>query len=124
MQFTNFKTNILGTLSFDLQMPKWRKPQNFCVYPMHEKSEAILIQSDKRWAEIDVNTGEMYMTNGKGGHPNSWLLILQKAKGEAERHQVDGATLSCVKMQIFTTAGKSVGNSVMTTDNSGAYSII
>lgn len=124
MEITNYKRNIMGTISFDLKLPKWRKAQQFIVYPMHEDTANILIQSGKRWAEINKDTGEMHMTNGKGGHQNSWLLVLQEARGESERYQMSSVLLSELKMQIFTTAGTLVGSSIILSDNSGAYNII
>lgn len=124
MEFSNFHRNCLGTLSLDLKLPKWRKPQDFCVYPMQETEKTIYLQSDKRWIEIDSETGEAWMTNGKGGHPNSWLLVFQRARGQAETFVINSVDLQALKMQIFTTAGAKVGNSVIITDNSGAFSII
>ena len=123
MKLTNFNKNRMGTISFDMQLPKWRKVQEFIVYPMSEKSEKILIQSEKRWAEIDVKTGQMKMTNGKGGHQNSWLLALQKARGESEAYVMSEVDLSALKMQIFMTAGDDVGGIVIS-NNSGAFNII
>ena len=122
--FSNFHRNIMGTISFEMKAPNMRKPQEFIVYPMHEKSDKILIQSDKRWAEICVNSGAVEMTNGTGGHPNSWLLQLQKITGKAQKFTISEIDLQTLKMQIFTTAGKSVGNAVISTDNSGAFEII
>jgi hypothetical protein len=123
-QVANFRKNIMGTISFDLKLTKWRKSQDFIVYPMAESAATILIQSDKRWAEINPETGEMWMTNGKGGHPNSWLLIWQKARNEAEKHTLNPVDLSALKMHIFTTAGAKVGESVIYSDNSAAINII
>lgn len=124
MEISNFRKNIMGTMSFDLKLPKWRKPQGFIVYPMAQNANTIFIQSDKRWAEINPETGEMWMTNGKGGHPNSYLLCFQKARGEAEKHQINPVDLSAIKMQIFTTAGSKVGESVIYSDNSAAINIL
>lgn len=120
---TNFKKNIIGTISFDMQLKGWRKPQEFIVYPMSESAEAILIQSDKRWAEINPETGETQMTNGKGGHPNRWLLMLQQARKEAVSFTLDPLDLQALKMHIFTTAGKQVGNLILS-DNSAANQIL
>lgn len=124
MEITNYKRNIMGTISFDMKLPKWRKSQQFIVYPMHENPTRILIQSDKRWAEINKDTGEVQMTNGRGGHQNSWLLALQRARGESETYQMSPVLLSELKMQIFTTAGTLVGDSIILSDNSGAFNII
>ena len=123
-QIDNFRKNIMGTMSFEMKLKNWRKPQEFIVYPMSDSADIILIQSSKRWAEINPKTGEMLMTNGKGGHPNSWLLVLQKARGEAEAYQLNPVDLSALKMHIFTTAGSKVGSSIVYSDNSAAANII
>lgn len=122
--FSNFHRNIMGTISFEMKAPTMRKPQDFIVYPMNEKSDKILIQSDKRWAEICVNTGAVEMTNGTGGHPNSWLLQLQKITGKAQKFTISEMDLQTLKMQIFTTAGAKVGNACISSDNSGAFEIL
>jgi hypothetical protein len=114
----------MGTISFEMKAPKMRKSQEFIVYPMSEKSEKILIQSDKRWAEICVNSGIVEMTDGTGGHPNTWLLQLQKIRGQAQTFKISDVDLQALKLQIFTTAGDMVGRSVVLSDNSGAFSII
>lgn len=124
MEISKYHRNCLGTISFDMKLPKWRKAQEFIVYNMPETSDTILIQSDKRWIEINKNTGEMEMTNGKGGHPNNWLLAWQKAQKVSETYIMDSVHLSELKMHIFTTAGAKVGNSGVISDNSGAFSII
>lgn len=122
--FSNFHRNIMGTISFEMKAPTMRKPQDFIVYPMNEKSDKILIQSDKRWAEICVNTGTVEMTNGTGGHPNSWLLHYQKMHGKAQKFTISEVDLQTLKMQIFTTAGTKVGNACVISDNSGAFEIL
>ena len=122
--FTNFHKNIMGTVSFDLKLPKWRKPQGFIVYPMSEATKKVYLQSSKRWIELDLETGAAEMTNGKGGHPNSWLLMLQKSRGLHETFTVSAVDLQALKMHIFTTAGASVGSSFVLSDNSGAFNII
>jgi hypothetical protein len=88
----------MGTISFDMKAPNMRKAQEFIVYPMHEKSNKILIQSDKRWAEICVNSGAVEMTNGTGGHPNSWLLTIQKMRGQAQTFKLSEIDLQALKM--------------------------
>jgi hypothetical protein len=122
---TNFHKNRMGTLSFELKLPKWRKPQEFITYPMQsgDGCELLRFQSDKRWIECNINTGVCEMTNGKGGHPNSWLLAFQKIRGQHETFTISEADLQAIKMQVFITAGKMVGGIVLS-DNSGAYNII
>jgi hypothetical protein len=128
MKISNIHKNIMGTISFDAICPKWRKPQSFIVYPLQESDDAkvIYIQSEKRWANVSTESGKMIMTNGKGGHPNSWLLSLQIATRQAEAHQIDADDLQMLKEAIFKTAGSKVGNNAMHvySDNSAAVNIL
>ena len=122
--FTNFKTNIMGTLSFHLKLKGWRKEQKFVTYPIEDKTDTLFFQSEKRWIELDLKTGKASMTNGKGGHPNRWLLHMQKATGKHQEFIVSDLDLQAIKMHIFTTADKNAGKSFVKTDNSGAFQII
>ena len=101
-----------------------RKEDDFSIYPMHEATKTIYLQSGKRWAEIDTETGNGTITNGKGGHPNRYLLAMQQARKEAQTFTLPSDELAYLKMNIFATAGKSVGNAIIRTDNSGASEIL
>lgn len=118
----------MGTISFDAICPKWRQPQSFTVYPMQSGESAAVIhaQSQKRWADISVKTGNVAMTNGKGGHPNSWLLAMQMGMGTAEAHKISEDDMQALKEAIFATAGSKVGNNGMHvySDNSAAVNIL
>jgi hypothetical protein len=45
-------------------------------------------------------------------------------RGQAQTFKLSEIDLQALKMQIFTTAGTKVGNSVISTDNSGAFEIL
>jgi hypothetical protein len=128
MKISNIHKNRMGTISFEAICPRWRQPQEFIVYPMQsgETAEVIRIQSQKRWADISVKTGNVAMTNGKGGHPNSWLLAMQMGMGTAEAHKVSEDDMQALKEAIFATAGSKVGNNGMHvySDNSAAVNIM
>ena len=128
MKISNIHKNRMGTISFDAICPRWRQPQDFIVYPMQsgETTEVIRIQSQKRWAEVSVQTGQLVMTNGKGGHPNSWLLAMQMATNQAEAHKISDEDMRLLKQAIFATAGSKVGNNAMCiySDNSEAINIL
>jgi len=114
----------MGTLQFDAKFAGMRKEQNFLVYPMNEKSNIIFCQSESRWLEINSETGECEITSSASGHHNRWLLVMQRSQGKSRKFTLPNVELQHLKMQIFLTAGKSVGNKVITTDNSGAKEII
>ena len=117
--------NCLGTADFLLIFEGWRKAQEFCAYPLQkgEGCDILRLQSDKRWIEIDLLTGAGIMTNGKGGHPNNWLLSFQKSLKVAETFIMLPNDLQMIKEAVFFTAGSSVGSSVITCDNSGAFNV-
>ena len=117
------RKNRMGTADVELKAGNMRAADEFIVYPMPDKTDKILLQSDKRWCEIDANTGNGVITNGKGGHPNRWLLSMQIAEGTAQRFIVPSDELAYLKMGIFETTGKLVGDFIKS-DNSGAEYIL
>jgi hypothetical protein len=99
---SNFRRNILGTLSVEIKLPSWRKPQEFCAYPLDPSNfSTIHLQSDKRWIELNPKTGEAKMTNGKGGHPNGWLLMLQEARKQHETFTLSPEDLELLMSEVL-----------------------
>lgn len=99
---SNFHRNVLGTLSVEIKLPSWRKPQEFCAYPLDPSNfSAIHLQSDKRWIELNPKTGEAKMTNGKGGHPNSWLLMFQEARKQHETFTLSPEDLELLMSEVL-----------------------
>lgn len=117
---SNFHRNILGTLSFDLKLKGWRKIQDFSVYPMHNEQSYIKIQSSTRIGTIDLETGKGKMSQSH----SSGAYFAHLSMDKLTEFNLNAVDLQTLKMQLFTTAGKSVGNSVITTDNSGTFSVI
>ena len=113
-------------MRFDAKFIGMRKEQDFIIYPLDRSNDAatILCQSDSRWLEIDTKTGECWITSAQSGHHNRWMLAMQKAQGKAKQFTLSPVELSELKMHVFTTADKNAGNSVITTDNSGAFNVI
>jgi hypothetical protein len=125
IQISNFHKNIMGTMSFDGLFPGMRKASDFSVYPISESTDkTIRCQSGNRWLEINAETGECAITTSASGHHNSWLLVLQKARGQHKAFTLSPVDLQALKMHIFTTAGSKVGKSFVYSDNSGASAII
>lgn len=47
-----------------------RKPVEWTVYPSRKQGErVVIIQSDKRIAAVNLDTGDTVLSDGKGGHP-------------------------------------------------------
>ena len=82
--FNNIRKNIMGTTSFDAKFGRMRKAQSFIVYPINNETEIIRVQSDKRWAEINLTTNTI-MLSSNHNYANSMALMIDIAKGKSER---------------------------------------
>lgn len=122
MQITNYRRNLGGTLSFDAKFPSMRKPQGFIVYPMTVTSTKLRIQSDSRWAEIDLTTGKVELS-ANHRHSNSVKLIMDKLRGNAIYFTLDSPIITEIVERVRATAGKLVGATFVKTDNSGAANL-
>lgn len=47
-----------------------RKPVEWVVYPRASDKRVAIIQSDKRIAAVNLDTGDTVLSDGKGGHPS------------------------------------------------------
>jgi len=122
---SNIKKSIMGTTQFDAKFPGMRKAQNFLCYPLSsgDSAKTVTIQSDTRIAQIDTETGKVLMSASHSNGAYFHTLQMDQMKGKAKTFTLSGLDLSGLKMHIFTTAGKSVGNVVIQSDNSGAQNI-
>lgn len=59
--------------SITAKLGNMRKAAEFTLYPGDDPT-AIIIQSDKRIAQINVETGEGVLSSGMGGHPGFHAL--------------------------------------------------
>ena len=116
VEITSHRKNIMGTLSFGLKMPGMRKPQEFIVYPVSSESDVIRIQSDTRFGIIGMKNGNGLMSqphaSGAYGHHMSTDKLTPFSLSDAQLEEL--------KEKLSMTAGKSVGSSIVKTDNSGA----
>lgn len=121
---SNFRKNIMGTISFTARFPGMKKEREFTVYPVHNHSsvETLRVQSDNRWAEIEVASGNGEVTSSASGHHNSMLLALHKIQGKSKGFMLDAESLAELKEKVIGTSGV-VGNSICVTDNTGAARI-
>ena len=46
-----------------------KKAQEFVVYPFKKGAAELIIQSDKRIAQVNLETGKTILSDGKGEHP-------------------------------------------------------
>jgi|14_taG_2_1085336.scaffolds.fasta_scaffold04595_7 hypothetical protein len=79
----------------DLKLGSMRKAQDFIVYPAsRDEGSKVLIQSDKRIAQIDIETGEGMLSSGKAGHPG--FIELMEIRG-AKPIKVDTEVIEAIK---------------------------
>lgn len=121
-ELSNIRKNIMGTTSFDLKIEGMRKAQDFIVYPIsanNDKAE-IKIQSDKRIALLNLNTGECKMSQNHAGGAYFHHLQLDTLVC----FTLSNVDLEALRLQIMTTASSKAGSRGITCDNSGAVSIL
>jgi hypothetical protein len=59
-----------------VKLGNMRKAQEFTVCPVsNQEPHLVTIQSDKRIAKIDLNTGKAMLSDGKGGHQGFMKLL-------------------------------------------------
>jgi hypothetical protein len=116
----NIRKNIMGTTSFDMKVAGMRKVQDFVVYPLTEKVDKILIQSDTRWGEIEIATGKGLISKPHSNGANSVSFMVDKMRGGVKEFELTQEELSSLLAFIRGTAGKLVGDSFVLSDNSGA----
>ena len=121
-EIENIHENIMGTISFDMKIKGMRKPQEFIVYPISdgEGKKPITIQSDKRISLLSLNTGIGVISENHANGAYNHHLSMDKLT----RFKIESNDLELLKRAIFETSGYQVGNSVITSDNSGAKEIL
>jgi hypothetical protein len=120
-EISDFKTNLMGTASFMLQLPNMRKPQEFIVYPIQESDNPIItIQSDTRIGKIDLSSGRGLMSESHAS--GAYFVHFQMDKKTP--FQLNDMQLSELKLKIKSTGGKEVGSRGIVSDNSGALNIM
>ena len=114
---TNYRRNIMGTLSFDLKVKGMRKAQDFIVYPITGETDKILIQSDKKFGYIFITSGIGILS--KSGN-KSYNLQADMMNRNVIRFELTKEELKTLIEKIKETSGKNVGRSFVKSDNSGA----
>ena len=113
----NFHRNIMGTLSFDMQVKPMRKAQDFIVYPMKTLEEYLHIQSNKKFGYIRLEDGKGILSKGNGN--TSWHLRRDMQIGNVIKFELTSSQLEELKYMLKQTGGSKVGSSVVFSDNSG-----
>jgi len=117
-EIKSINKNIMGTISIIMRIKGMRKDQEFIIYPITKQSNSLKIQSSTRMGTVNLEgKGLMTKSHANGAYfhhlnmdeltpfaftPNDWNQIVE---------------------YIGLTESKNAGNSVITSDNSGAKSI-
>jgi hypothetical protein len=115
---TNFRKNIMGTVSFEMKLPKMRISQEFSVYPMSTNDTKIMIQSNTRIGYIHLNSGLIQMTGSYQGGAYFYHLSFDLNDIEI----ITTEFLETLKNEIRKTGGNNVGG-LIKCDNIGALTI-
>ena len=86
MELYGIKKSVLGK-KFTLKMGKMKKAEEFCDYPILKTSDGrklLPLQSAHRWAEIDLESGDVLLSARRNQYATSWFLIECRVKGIAE----------------------------------------
>ena len=62
-QIEKIRTNIMGTISFNMKIEGMRKFQDFIVYPIqkNDSEKVITIQSDTRIGRLNLKIGRAHV---------------------------------------------------------------
>jgi len=119
---TKIEKNRLGTISFTAKFPRMRKAQDFIVYPITGKANGFYIQSDTRFGQIEIETGNVTISKPRPGGAYAITLLVDDAKKQSQFFVLPESDLKRLKTAIRKTAGEAVGKNDLhiTCDNSGA----
>jgi hypothetical protein len=110
--------NKMGTLSIDLQISGMRKPQDFIFYPITKESKNLTIQSNTRIGTINLDgCGKMTKSHSNGAY------FVHLSIDELTPFEFNKSDWQQIVEYLGLTEGDNVGDSGVSTDNSGAKSI-
>jgi hypothetical protein len=117
-ELSTIRRNIMGTTSMVMKIKGMKKPQDFIVYPISadQAGKPITIQSDTRFGFLDLSSGRGLMSQS---HPNGAYSYHFTADKKVP-FKLSETDLQRIKEHISGTAGSSVGNMGVSSDNSGA----
>lgn len=114
---------MMGTLSFDGRFGRMRKAEDFIVYPMHDSSSEIRIQSDHRFGCINLDSGRGVLSARRADYANSLWLDLCIIRRTAESIQLADEEREMLRQWVKSTGGLLVGGPLCKTDNTGAMAL-
>jgi hypothetical protein len=117
-EISTIRRNIMGTTSFMMKIKGMRNPQDFSVYPISadQAGQPITIQSDTRFGFLDLSSGRglMSQSHANGAYRHHFTM------DKKVPFKISETDLQRLKDHISGTAGSSVGNMGISSDNSGA----
>ncbi len=108
--------------SINLKLDKMRKEDSFSIYPVAKGDNTVIIQSDSRIGEFNLETGIGVLSPRIAG--GAYFMHLAKFMG-AKSYQMTVADMNAIKTKLVA-AGSTmvVGMGAMTADNSGGSTIV
>ena len=85
MELISIKDSCLGK-DITLKIGKMKKAESFCHYPIIkiDGKRILPLQSEHRWAQIDLETGEIELSARRNQYATSWFFIHCKVNGNIE----------------------------------------
>jgi hypothetical protein len=127
IEIQNIHRNIMGTISLEIKTLKWKKFQEFIVYPISSTASTVQIpiQSDNRWGYIRLDDLKISFSQRRN-NANSWSYAYDESLGKIEDNWLTKEQAELIRNSINATGGI-VGNKRgpvrLICDNSGATSI-
>lgn len=102
-----------------------RKAQEFVVYPMQTAGPIIRIQSDTRFGELNLDTGEALLSPPESSYATSVHLSKAKALGTVRKCTISPDELQVLRGWLKSLAGPEVKGTagVLRVDNTGALGL-
>jgi hypothetical protein len=122
MKILSHSTSCLGTAIFTLQFNGMRKPEEFIVYPIKDKTDNIQFQSSTRWAELNTNTKTFEISARRQQYANYVWFQVCKYNGTTKTEEITEEDYNTIIKKIASTVGSLVGNNFLNIkcDNSAA----
>jgi hypothetical protein len=90
----------MGFKNVSGKLGNMRKSVSWVLYPQKaDKPHLVIIQSDKRIAEVNLDTAKAMLSDGNGGHPG--FMKLSPALG-AKQVEVPADLLAAIKAHVAT----------------------
>jgi hypothetical protein len=109
--------NRIGFLNITAKLANMKKSADFTIYP-YSGGDTISIQSDKRFCEINIRTGEGKINKKGVNYANNWVMTLDPLF-----FAVESEIIIELKKYFWENEGANGGGSLISWENKPLYSI-